>query len=111
MIPNLCIFMTFLTTVINVIFQNHLYPTQWRTTVVKAIYKFKGLRKDARNYRPISLIHLLSKMYDFILFSRFGKWFIPNDSQMAYQAGKSSADHVYDQICKEMQGKAFPNCN
>ena len=63
MIPNLSIFfMTFLTTVINVIFQNHLYPTQWRTTVVKAIYKCKGLRKDARNYTPISLVHLLSEI-------------------------------------------------
>ena len=91
--------MTFLMTVMNIIFQNHLFPTQWRTTIINATYKFKGKRKNALNYRPISLVQLLSKLFDFILLKRFIKWFSPNDEKTAYQQGKSSADHVFFMRC------------
>ena len=88
-------FMTFLMYILNTVFLNHSFPTQWRTTITNAIFKFKGKRNDALNYRPISLVQLLLKLFDFILLKRFTNWFKPHDAQTAYQEGRSSADHVF----------------
>ena len=74
---------------------SHTYPTKWRTTLVNEIFKNKGETNHSINYRPISLVALLSKLFDFILANRFTKWFTPSDSQTAYQAMKSTADHVF----------------
>ena len=81
----------------------HMYPTKWRTTVVNEIFKNKGETKHATNYRAISLVALLSKVFDLILMNRFVERFIPNDSQTAYQPKKSSADHVFLLQCLVQQ--------
>ena len=100
MIPSFHVFfMTFLMTIMNTIFVNHLYPTQCRQTIINALYKFKDKRDNALNFRPISLVQLLSKLFDFILLKRFTKWFKPHDAQTAYQEGRSSADHVFFMRC------------
>ena len=38
---------------------------------------------------------MLSKLFDFILLSRFKKWFFPVDEQSAYQPGRSCADNIF----------------
>ena len=79
----------------NVIIQFRFFPTQWRTTIVSAIFKCKACKGSVRspiNYRPISLVEILSKLFDFILLNRFKKWFKPHDSQSAYQSKRSCAD-------------------
>ena len=69
------------------------------------IFKNKGDPEESKNYRGISLVYLLSKVYDLILGNRFMKWFkkICNDAQTAYQDGKSSADHVFFLRCLVQQ--------
>ena len=59
------------------------------------IFKNKGESDQAPNYRAISLVYYLSKLFDFILGDRFTNWFQPDDGQTAYQNGKSGADHVF----------------
>ena len=59
------------------------------------IFKNKGSRIDSKNYRGISLVHLLAKLFDIILFKRFRKWFKPADEQTAYRPKRGSADHVF----------------
>ena len=88
-------FMLFITMILNIIFVFHIYPTEWRKTIINAIYKLKGLRNDSANYRPVALVKMLEKIFDFILVKRFVNWFVPADSQTAYQSGKSCADHVF----------------
>ena len=78
----------------NIILQCALYPTRWRTSMVAAIFKNKGSHLIAKFYRPVSIVVLLSKLFDFILLKRFQNWFLPHDSQSAYQSGKSCAEHV-----------------
>ena len=60
-----------------------------------AIFKNKGSPLQPKFYRPISLVALLSKLFDFILLKRFMNWFIPHDCQSAYQSGKSCAEPVF----------------
>ena len=91
----------------NTILSAHSYPTRWRTTIVNEIFKNKGSSESAKNYRGISLVVLLSKLFDIILCNRFTKWFIPDDAQTAYQEGKSGSDHVFLLRCIGQQAKRF----
>ena len=56
-----------------------------------ATYKNKGSSSEARNYRSISLVHML-KVFDFM---RFKQWFTPHDCQTAYQQKRSCADNIF----------------
>lgn len=89
----------------NAVLSAHTYPTRWRTTIVNEIFKNKGTSDNAENYRGISLVALLSKVFDTILCTRFTKWFVPDDGQTAYQIGKSGCDHVFLLRCIVQQAK------
>ena len=68
-------------------------------SVVIALFKNKGMRSIAKYFRPVSLVKMLSKLFDFVLLDRFKKWFHPNDRQTAYQEGKGSGDHIFLMRC------------
>ena len=89
----------------NTVLSAHTYPSRWRTTIVNEIFKNKGSSENSMNYRGISLVVLLSKVYDSILCNRFTRWFIPDDGQTAYQNGKSGSDHVFLLRCVVQQAK------
>ena len=91
----------------NVILSAHTYPTRWRTTIVNEIFKNKGTSDIAKNYRGISLVVLLSKVFDTILCTRFTKWFKPDDGQTAYQNKRAGCDHVFLLRCIVQQAKRF----
>ena len=96
----------------NSILSSHIFPTAWRTTTVTEIFKNKGDTKHASNYRPVTLVQLMAKLFDLILVSRFQKWFTPADEQTAYQANRGSADHVFLLRCliqkaKHLKEKVF----
>ena len=104
-----------LAVIFNVILRSSLYPSKWRNTIVSTLFKNKGVTWLPKFFRPVSLVQLLSKMFDFILLSRFQRWFQPNDSQSAYQSGKSCADHVFllralITHCKSNKAKLFIMC-
>ena len=59
--------------IFNTILQLSYYPEAWRSTVVNALFKNKGLTWLPKYFRPISLVKLLAKMFDFVLLERFKK--------------------------------------
>ena len=67
----------------------------WSLTLVATIFKNKGNVEISKYYRPVSLVHLLYKWFDFLLLKRFQNWFSPADEQTAYQQGKSCSDHIF----------------
>ena len=81
--------------IFNMILQFRHYPEKWRNTVVNTLFKNKGVTWLPKYFRPISLVQLLAKMFDFILLDRFRKWFQPHDCQSAYQCGKCCAGHIF----------------
>ena len=81
--------------IFNSILSARIYPTSWRITLVNEIFKNKGVTEEAVNYRGISLVALLSKLFDFIMNNRFTSWFKPHDAQTAYQRKRASIDHVF----------------
>ena len=91
----------------NTMLNCHMFPTSWRISVINELFKNKGLPSISKNYRGISLVQLLAKLFDFILLERFKKWFTPADEQTAYQDKKGGTDHVFLLRCMMQYAKRF----
>ena len=93
---------------------HQIFPVELVLTLIKSLFKNKGSREEAKFYRPVSLVYMLSKLLDFILLRRFKEWFRPADEQSAYQAGRSCADNIFLLRClinfaKKSKQKLFFN--
>ena len=91
--------------IFNTILKFHVFPTTWRTTIVGELFKNKGERLASKNYRGISLVQLLAKLFDIVLLRRFRRWFKPADGQTAYQTKRGSPDHVFLLRCMSQHAK------
>ena len=59
----------FLLKLYNKLFNSGRYPDSWANGIITPVYK-KGDVNDAKNYRGITLINILAKMYSQILLNR-----------------------------------------
>lgn len=86
-----------LTYIINVSFSAGLFPCQLKTAYVVPIYK-KGCQADMRNYRPISLLSVFSKIieraFQIRLQSYLKKFKILVPQQFGFTKGRSTQDAV-----------------
>ena len=57
----------FITQLFNDCIENNIVPTEWKTAVVTPIYKKKGNQNDINNYRGISVLPPLAKIFEKIL--------------------------------------------
>ncbi|GFW54183.1 probable RNA-directed DNA polymerase from transposon X-element [Trichonephila clavipes] len=74
MIKNLPLkFLSFITLVINQLFKNNYFPDSWKTAVVIPILKPDKNPEPPQNYRPISLLSSLSKVYEFVFLRRLNQ--------------------------------------
>ena len=79
----------------NAILSFAIFPTNWCRTIVTALFKNKGIPSVSKFYRPVTLVQMLYKWFDFVLLERFKAWFIPADEQTAYRLLRSCADHIF----------------
>ena len=54
----------------NMIFENGVVPADWRSAVIVPLYKGKGERSECKDYRGISLLIVVGKIYEGILVDR-----------------------------------------
>ena len=70
------------------------YPSSWKHAKVRPIFKRKGTPSDANNYRPISLLPCLSKIFGKIVFSSIYKhiteFSLLSDRQSGYRPGHNT---------------------
>lgn len=52
--------------IFNIILARSLFPGKWLESTVIAVFKNKGIRKLAKYFRPVSLVIMLFKLFDFI---------------------------------------------
>lgn len=75
-----------------------IFPEQLKIAKVIPVYK-KGSKSDPKNYRPISLLPLLSKLFEKILKFRLLAHLrankVLNDRQFGYQKGVGTSDAIY----------------
>ena len=58
----------------NVIFSSATYPANWATAKLNMIHK-KGNKLDPSNYRGISIVNSICKLYDRVLCTRLALWY------------------------------------
>ena len=63
------------------------YPTLWKKAKVKPIYKGKGSQSDIANFRPISLLPCVSKVFEKLMFTRLYQHIVTNDLLNERQSG------------------------
>ncbi|GFX78939.1 RNA-directed DNA polymerase from mobile element jockey [Trichonephila clavipes] len=74
MIKNLPLkFLLFITLLINQLFKNNYFPNAWKAAAVIPILKPDKDSALPSNYRPISLLSCLSKIYEFVLLQRLNQ--------------------------------------
>ena len=82
----------------NNLFEIGHFPDIWKIAHITAIYKKSGSKSCKTNYRPISLLPTLSKIFESVLHDRLLKHCIENDiiteKQAAYLKGDSTVSQL-----------------
>lgn len=81
----------------NCCFKNGVYPTSFKLSIVKPIYK-KGDSRRIENFRPISLTTAFSKIFERIIKTRLNKFIEENNilhaSQYGFREGRNTTDAI-----------------
>ena len=94
---------------------NDRLPESWATTVTVPIFK-KGCKEDPKNYRPISLLNMVTKLFTCLLANRIQQWSdnegIIHDNQAAYRKRRGCEDHVFtlNAIIQKQLNKKISTC-
>ena len=83
----------------NLILDTGIIPSNWALGYVIPIYKNKGARDDPNNYRGITLLSALGKLFTSILNTRVTN-FVDNvgllgEEQAGFRANYSTMDHIF----------------
>ena len=63
-----------------------IYPTEWETARVTPVFK-KGVKSDLNNYRPISVIPVVSKVFEKIVYDQLYQYLNDNKLLLSCQSG------------------------
>ena len=89
--PHLCVLFNF-------IYDTGVYPEKWLKGFIVPIHK-KGDKRIALNYRGITIINCMSKIFSLTLRNRLNKWSentnTLSDAQFGFRDGRSTADAVF----------------
>ena len=70
--------------ILNLSIQSNKFPTKWKIAKVVPLYKGKGSKVDPKNYRPVAILPILSKVLERAMFQQLvtymdvNKFFNPN---------------------------------
>ena len=88
----------FLLNLYNKMYSTGEYPRSWGENIIQPIFK-KGDANDPQNYRGITLINVLAKIYSQLPLNRLTKWSTEHETitinQFGFQQGKSTTDCVF----------------
>ena len=82
-----------LCTLFNNVFFSASYPLSWTKATMFTLFK-KGNRMDANNYRGITVINCIAKLYDMLLCDRLNLWFSPPREQAGAQRKRGCVEHI-----------------
>lgn len=100
----------------NLIFETGVIPENWLAGDIKPIYKNKGDPFDPKNFRPITILSCLSKLFTSVLYERLNNFsdafLILNENQFGFRRGYSTIDslfslHMLFEILKFKRKKLF----
>ena len=83
----------------NLIFDTGLLPEAWLIGNIIPIFKNKGNKMNPQNYRPITLLSTLGKLFTCILNTRLcdylDEFSIINENQAGFRKDYSTTDHIF----------------
>ena len=100
----------------NLTLDTGIFPKLWSSGIIHPIYKNKGDPSIPSNYRPITLLSCLGKLFTSILNTRFNKYTEANhiilDNQAGFRKGFSTTDnmfilHIFIQLAFQSKRKLF----
>ena len=88
----------FLSVLFNKVYESNIYPKEWSKSLIVPLHK-KGNSSNVQNYRGISLLNIISKIFSSILYGRLLKWcddglHMP-ESQTGGRKGYSTLDNIF----------------
>ena len=69
------------------------YPANWMYARLMMLFK-KGDKLSCDNYRGISIINAIAKIYDYVLYNRLSEWFKPDREQAGAQPLRGCMEHI-----------------
>jgi hypothetical protein len=90
-----CVFVEPLAIIFNLILKSCQFPEKWKYSKICPVYK-KGVKKDICNYRPISIIPNLAKVFEYLLFNFFSFNVHPmiSSCQHGFVGGRSTVTNL-----------------
>ena len=83
----------------NIIFDTGIIPESWTIGLIKPIYKNKGDPRLPENYRPISLLSCLGKLFTCVLNNRLNEFAektnLIKDTQAGFRRDFSTVDNIF----------------
>ena len=88
-----------ITKLFNIILDTGIISNEWTTGVIKALYKNKGDINNINNYRGITLLSCLRKLFTSVLNSRLYNYLthenILGNEQAGFRPKHSTLDHIF----------------
>lgn len=83
----------------NLVFDTGILPEAWLVGKIIPIYKQKGKTKDPSNYRPITLLSCMGKLFTSVINNRLQNFSENHDKispcQAGFRKGFSTTDHIF----------------
>ena len=87
----------------NVVLNTGLIPSEWNIGIIIPLYKNKGAANDPNNYRGITLLSSVGKLFTFIINTRLTNYLnnvgLLGEDQAGFRAGYSRSDHIFTLKC------------
>ena len=103
-----------LTVIVNQSLHTGVYPSQLKLSRIKPLFK-NGNKSQFNNYRPISLLPSLSKIFEYVMFDQLLHYFTENSllsmEQYGFRPGHSTelaAVRLVDEITSKMDNNLIP---
>ena len=92
-----------ITKLFNVVLDTGIIPKPWCLGYIVPIYKKKGSTSDPNNYRGITLLSCIGKMFTAVLNARLTKYLdctgLIGEEQAGFRAKYSTMDHIFSLHC------------
>ena len=83
----------------NIVLESGIVPNDWTIGIIKPLYKNKGDKNEVNNYRGITLLSCMGKLFTSILNARLYTYLtrenILGNEQAGFRAQHSTLDHIF----------------
>lgn len=104
-----------LTHIINAMISSGIFPDELKKSIVKPLFK-GGDNEEVKNYRPISLVPILSKLFEKVIYSKMYSFFeqmhLISNNQNGFRKGRSTKMAIHDllQVVTGSMDERIPVC-